>query len=69
MYTQIHTPMPPFYKAVGGGGGHGTLSLEFFYMLQYFEKILPSVDNNDNNELYLHDHTNTYSIAKVMFRN
>ena len=24
--------------------------------------------NNNNNELYLHDHTNTYSIAKAMFR-
>ena len=24
---------------------------------------------NNNNELYLHDHTNTYSIAKAMFRN
>ena len=25
--------------------------------------------NNNNNELYLHDHTSTYSIAKAMFRN
>ena len=25
--------------------------------------------NNNNNELYLHDQTNTYSIAKAMFRN
>ena len=25
--------------------------------------------SNNNNELYLHDHTNTYSIAKAMFRN
>ena len=25
--------------------------------------------NNNNNKLYLHDHTNTYSIAKAMFRN
>ena len=25
--------------------------------------------NNNNNELYLHDHTKTYSIAKAMFRN
>ena len=24
---------------------------------------------DNNNELYLHDHTNTYSIAKAMFRN
>ena len=24
---------------------------------------------NNYNELYLHDHTNTYSIAKAMFRN
>ena len=24
---------------------------------------------NNNSELYLHDHTNTYSIAKAMFRN
>ena len=24
---------------------------------------------NNNNELYLHDHTRTYSIAKAMFRN
>ena len=24
---------------------------------------------NNNNELYLHDQTNTYSIAKAMFRN
>ena len=24
---------------------------------------------NNNNELYLHDHTSTYSIAKAMFRN
>ena len=26
-------------------------------------------NNDNNNELYLHDHTNTYSIAKAMFRN
>ena len=26
-------------------------------------------NNNDNKELYLHDYTNTYSIAKAMFRN
>ena len=26
-------------------------------------------NKNNNNELYLHDHTNTYSIAKAMFRN
>ena len=26
-------------------------------------------DDNNNNELYLHDHTSTYSIAKAMFRN
>ena len=25
--------------------------------------------NNNNNEFYLHDHRNTYSIAKPMFRN
>ena len=25
--------------------------------------------NNNNNELYFHDHTSTYSIAKAMFRN
>ena len=25
--------------------------------------------NSNNNELYLHDHTSTYSIAKVVFRN
>ena len=24
---------------------------------------------NNNNELYVNDHTNTYSIAKAMFRN
>ena len=24
---------------------------------------------NNNNELYLHDHTSTYSIAKAIFRN
>ena len=28
-----------------------------------------SVMGDNNNELYLHDHTNTYSIAKAMFRN
>ena len=25
-------------------------------------------NDNNNNELYLHDHTNTYSIVKAMFR-
>ena len=25
--------------------------------------------NNNKNELYLHDHTSTYSIAKAIFRN
>ena len=25
--------------------------------------------NSNNNELYLHDHTSTYSIAKAVFRN
>ena len=25
--------------------------------------------SNNNNELYLHDHTNTYSIARAIFRN
>ena len=31
----------------------------------YFDLLV----NNNNNELYLNDHTNTYSIAKAMFRN
>ena len=35
--------MPPFYKR--GGGVDETLYLEFFDMLQYFEKILPSVES------------------------
>ena len=43
-------------------------------ILRLFSLLLESVDplredNNNNNELYLHDHTNTYSIAKAMFRN
>ena len=33
------------------------------------KKPRPPECNNSNNELYLHDHTNTYSIAKAMFRN
>ena len=27
------------------------------------------VESYNNNEPYLHDHTNTYSLAKAMFRN
>ena len=30
---------------------------------------MTEVNETNNNELYLHDHTNTYSIAKAMFRN
>ena len=35
----------------------------------YFRAKLKGRVSNKNDELYLHDHTNTYSISKAMFRN
>ena len=52
-------------------------SLEFSWRLLFKEQFWKREDvpffpcdrpTNNNNELYLHDHTNTYSIAKAMFR-
>lgn len=42
--SDVHSP---WHKGLGGGGrgGIGTPSSSFFYMLQYLEKILPSVES------------------------
>ena len=37
--------------------------------IRYFAIVNFWISTNNNNELYLHDHTNTYSIVKAMFRN
>ena len=48
---------------------------DFFHELSEFSTTLGLAatlnisQHHKNNELYLHDHTSTYSIAKAMFRN
>ena len=37
--------------------------------IQLLRTIKYTNNNNNINEFYLHDHTNTYRIAKAMFRN
>ena len=42
----------------------------FYLLIYWFTDLFTYLFiYNNNNELYLHDHTNTYSIAKAMFRN
>ena len=56
--TSLKTFSTPFYTIPDP-------ATQFINKSWYFDLLV----NNNNNELYLNDHTNTYSIAKAMFRN
>ena len=70
-------PKPKFPARLGGKNGWAVPNWNRRFLIdseaERFMYLRMSVKRgvgvNNNNELYLHDHTKTYSIAKAIFRN